>query len=972
VFNLAFSPVLGEAGAVGGVLVTALEAVAAEDSDPTGAALRRSEARYRALLESIDEGFCVFKVLFDEEDRPVDYLWLETNTAFERHTGLVGAVGRTAREMVPGLEQHWVEIYGRIARTGRRERFVEGSQAMGRWFEVEAFRIGQPEERAVALLFTDISARRRVEAALQESEARYRNLFASMDEGFCVIERIGGDAGQPLDFRYIEANPAFLRQTGLPDVIGRSIREIAPGEADEWIETYTGVARTGESARFTRVLQAQGRVLELHAFRVEDDEHRRVAVTFADVTARKRAEVALRQAAEADAYRVRLTDALRPLADPQHIQAEAARVLGEHLGACHVHHALLSEDGVFATVEAEYRGEGSGSLLGRHRVADYGPSMIAELRAGRTLVVNDAAQDPRLQAAERATVAARGAVAAVTVPLFKGARAVALFTAYHAHQHQWTDEEIALVEETAERTWSAVERAQADEKRRQAEEARRESAARLQFALEAAQIGDWDLDLTSGQAHTSLRHDRCFGYQEPVPEWGMEIFLRHVHPQDREAVQAKFRRAAESLHDWHFECRVIWPDSSVHWIAAHGGIYYVNGEPSRMLGIVFDITERKRVEETVRKANAQLVESDRRKDEFLAMLAHELRNPLAAIRNTLRLLDRTELGEARRFVEILQRQAGSLTGMVDDLLDVSRVTRGLISVERHRLDLVEVIRSALESQQGLLDELGHQVNVELPSQAVPISGDRLRLEQVAVNLINNAAKYTDPGGRIDVSLRIRAERAELRVRDSGIGMTADDLTRVFALFGQAERGLDRAQGGLGIGLTVVKSLVELHGGEVEARSEGPGRGSEFLVTLPLAYARAEPQAIAEADAPKAARSRRVLVVDDSRDIAETLAMLLEDSGHQVRTAHSGPEALAMVREVVPELILLDIGLPGMDGYEVARRLREDQATRAVRLVALTGYGQASDRERASQAGFDAHFVKPVDLDVLEAFVNAER
>jgi PAS domain S-box-containing protein len=506
--------------------------------------------------------------------------------------------------------------------------------------------------------------------------------------------------------------------------------------------------------------------------------------------------------------------------------------------------------------------------------------------------------------------------------------------------------------------------------RRQAEAELRESAARLQFTLESAEVGDWDLDLTTDTSRRSLRHDRCFGYTEPIPEWGFETFIRHVHPDDRARVEQAFRSAVSELKDWHFECRVIWPDHSVHWIAAHGSIYYVDGKPSRMLGIIFDITERKRVEEALKAANAQLIESDRRKDEFLAMLAHELRNPLGAVSNTVNLLARSEAAAGlRRYVDILQRQTRNLRGLVDDLLDVSRVTRGLITLKHERIELAGAIERALESVRELLDEKQHDVSVTLPRKPLVIVGDPVRLEQILVNLLTNAAKYTDHGGRISISLERAGDHATLRVRDTGIGMTPQIIERIFDLFGQAERGLDRSQGGLGIGLTIVKNLVELHGGRIEAHSEGEGKGAEFVVTLPLA---ADEIAAAPAPAPGnavAVAGKRVLVVDDSVDIAETLALLLEESGHTVVVAHDGPTALAKADEFQPELILLDIGLPGMNGYEVARQLRQNPRTRNTVLAALTGYGQAGDREQALAAGFDRHFVKPVDIDELQAFVD---
>ncbi|ATB27814.1 hypothetical protein MEBOL_001259 [Melittangium boletus DSM 14713] len=388
-----------------------------------------------------------------------------------------------------------------------------------------------------------------------------------------------------------------------------------------------------------------------------------------------------------------------------------------------------------------------------------------------------------------------------------------------------------------------------------------------------------------------------------------------------------------------------------------------------------DLTEQKRAE-------ASLQEASRRKDEFLAMLAHELRNPLAPVRSALKLLtSHITLDEkGQHALEVIERQTTNLARLVDDLLDVSRITRGRIELRKTIVALPALVDSALQSVQSLLDERRHEVSVTLPRKPLYTFGDAVRLEQIIVNLITNAAKYTDPEGLLRVSLERSGTEAEIRVKDSGIGISPEMLRRVFNLFEQAERGLDRSQGGLGIGLTVVKNLVELHGGTIEARSEGTGRGSEFIVRLPLAEAPATtsipapahvpaPAAAEPRESPPPAASRRILVVDDNVDAADTLAELLQTWEHTVWQAHDGLSALKAAEEHHPDVVLLDIGLPGMDGYEVARRLRTGPLGPTLTLVALTGYGQASDRSRAMEAGFDKHFVKPVDIDGLENFLR---
>jgi signal transduction histidine kinase len=364
-----------------------------------------------------------------------------------------------------------------------------------------------------------------------------------------------------------------------------------------------------------------------------------------------------------------------------------------------------------------------------------------------------------------------------------------------------------------------------------------------------------------------------------------------------------------------------------------------------------------------------LERADRQKNEFLSMLAHELRNPLAPIRTAVDVLrlkagGQPEIEWAR---EIINRQTTHLVRLVDDLLDVSRITGGKIRLDLELLNAASVVAAAVETSRPLIEESGHQMTVSLPNEAVWVRCDRVRLAQVLSNLLNNAAKYTQRGGSIGLSVERVGEEAVFRVSDNGIGISTEMLPKVFELFTQVERSLDRSQGGLGVGLTVVKSLVEMHGGRVEAASSGAGFGSEFIVCLPALEAPPEtevaPETPAEIRTPAA--PLRVLVVDDNADAADSLAFLLKHGEHEVRTAHDGRRAVELACEFRPQVVVLDLGLPELDGYEVARRLRQSEEVRGAMLVALSGYGQQEHRRRSSEAGFDHHFVKPVDFGALQ-------
>lgn len=377
-----------------------------------------------------------------------------------------------------------------------------------------------------------------------------------------------------------------------------------------------------------------------------------------------------------------------------------------------------------------------------------------------------------------------------------------------------------------------------------------------------------------------------------------------------------------------------------------------------VLSVAHDVTDRKRAERALQAAN-------RRKDEFLAMLAHELRNPLAPVRNAAEFLARTcpEDRQLKNAADIVRRQVNHMTRLIDDLLDVSRITEGRIELHRQTLDIGAIVADALESVEPLMRERRHTLLVGSGYGPLYVEGDPARLVQCLVNVLTNAGKYTDPGGEIRVEVRREGGCAELIVTDNGMGIAPELLPTLFELFVQGDRSIDRAQGGLGIGLSVVKRLIEMHGGEVSADSAGPGRGSSFRIRLPLVEAPAAPD---RAHAKQAAQPRRILVVDDNADSANSLTLNLRLDGHETEAVYGSIDALERVESLQPDIILLDIGLPEMDGYQVAARIRRTQLP--VTIIALTGYGQQEDIQRARAAGFDAHLIKPVDFDKLARLI----
>ena len=490
---------------------------------------------------------------------------------------------------------------------------------------------------------------------------------------------------------------------------------------------------------------------------------------------------------------------------------------------------------------------------------------------------------------------------------------------------------------------------------------------RLRLAIEASGLGHWDYEIASGRVSWSPHLEAMHGLAPGTFEGTFEAFLSEIHEEDRDEVTRAINRSIRGEREHRIGYRFRHRDGDLRRVEGRGKLCLdEGGRPVRLIGVCMDVTERDRAEEESRVAA-------RLKDEFLATLAHELRNPLAPVRTGLEILGHTkgDGSDAGPLLAMMGRQVEHLSRLVDDLIDVSRITRGTIELRKEVVGLASVIDRAVTSNRPLFQERGQDLIVGVLDGEQRIEVDPTRLEQVLSNLFSNAAKYTDPGDRVELDARREGGEVVIRVKDSGIGIAPEMLTRVFEIFVQAERRLDRSQGGLGIGLCLVKNLVEMHGGTIAAHSEGLGRGSEFVIRLPAVVGVSESPARSPGGKEDVAElpRRRVLVVDDNQDAADILARCLARvMGQEVEVAYDGPKAVAIAREFRPEVVLLDIGLPGMDGYEVAERLRGGPETGDALVIALTGWGQEEDRRRSKAAGIDFHLVKPVDLNAIGVLI----
>lgn len=673
-------------------------------------------------------------------------------------------------------------------------------------------------------------------------------------------------------------------------------------------------------------------------------------------------QAAIRRSEEKQAFLLKLSDAMRPLTEANEIYAVGCRLLRERLGVSRVHYCDI-EDGHYWVRGCAL--DGAPPFAPQGEIAAFGAELLAAYRRGETVACADTRRDPRFTEAERLTLASAQVVAFAKVTVFKRGEWIGAFGAHHCEPREWTESELELMRDVAERVASAAESARS-------EAALRDSEKRFRAVFESMDEGFILADVIFDEAdqateivylEINLAAKRMTGRMPAARR-------RRVCDAGREddwfdLLERVARSGVSERLERYYQERKCWFDVYVFKFDALVS--------DRRVAVVFqDVTERKKSEVALRNYADMLQEGDRRKDEFLATLAHELRNPLAPIRNAVYLLRRLEGGpdlveKSAALIDMVDRQVDHLVRLVDDLLEVSRISRGKIELHKTTINLADVVRHAVETSEPFIDKGRHRLTVELPEEALRFSADPVRLAQVFSNLLNNAAKYTPRGGLIRIVGRREDNEVVVSVIDNGVGVAPDMLPRVFDLFAQASDLKARAQGGLGIGLALVRNLVQLHGGSVTAASAGEGRGSEFTVRLPLARPLdAKPD---DRKAPAAAAPRRALVIDDNRDAADTLAMVLQALGAQTLVAYDGHDGVAVFADFHPDLVLLDLGMEGLDGYETARRLRSLPGGSRATLVALTGWGQAADRNRTQEAGFDAHLTKPASILSLDELLR---
>ncbi len=980
------------------------------------------------------------------------------------------------------------------------------------------------------------------EAVLPGGEHKYRALFQAIDECFALCELVRDAAGCAASWRYLEINPAFETESGLPrsDLEGKLRSEIGVDSDDQLVPLYERVVDRRETVSF-EYLSNNSRRYQVTAFSCGGQLFGILSKRVGQHH-RQRLDEAMRESGSRQAFLLALSDALRPLLEPTAIQDAAARLLAQHLGVARCYYSECDEEAGTVTIHRDFVRDGGRSMRGVYSMTEMPPTVVGLLRAGRAFATKDwlGEGDPGPHA--RARIVGLNMRAHLVVPLAKGGKLLGTLSVGDSRTREWTRYDLAIVEETAERTWAAVERAnvQAALKVREAQlafldeisqmmavaapegEIMNKVSERIGAHLHLTHCTFLDVDTARGEVTTSFgwqanqpprvmaRTYRMADYLTPefergarlgetavcantktdhrtdalayaslgilafvsVPfhregEWKFLLAVGDSHPREWTADEVQLlrqlserifprierARAEKALRDSeaHYHSLFEMMDEGFAvaeiirngngravdyqivelnrayekqcgrardnvigrpmrerasgmdpmWLREFAGVVDT-GQPTRFeqfvtglgrwfhvrafsrggdrLGILFDdITSRKEVAEAEKHAHEEEIrlreaanEANRAKDEFVALLGHELRNPLTPILATLELM---RMQGKKVFVNeraLIERQARHLARLVDDLLDVTRIARGKVKLVRQSVEIGSVISRAIETVSPVLEEKGHRLSTTIEPGLI-VEGDADRLVQVVGNLLANAAKYTHAQGSIEVrGLLAEDGGVVIQVSDNGGGIPGDLLPHVFDLFRQGPQASDRAQGGLGLGLAIARNIAELHGGRVAAASDGARKGSTFTVWLPRADGSrktVERPLRRRRAASERANHHRILVVDDNRDSTEVLALLLSRRGYEVEVAHDAVAGLKGALAFRPTVALLDIGLPEMDGYELARRLKAKRVLRDLRLIAVTGYGQPSDRERALDAGFSEHVTKPFEFERLAELIE---
>jgi PAS domain S-box-containing protein len=878
-------------------------------------ALRESEERYRRLFNSIDEGFCILEMIFDDNEKPVDYIFVEGNPVFEQLTGLKNAIGKTAREMVPDLEDFWFETYGRVALTGEAIRFENQSEPMNRWFDVHASRFGDETSRRVALVFNNITARKQAEHALQASETQKREILESISDGFFALDE---------EWKYSYVNPAaekiLFNESG--SLLGKTIWEVYPGLIGSEFEcVYRRVADERIPLAITSYYPDHERWYEVNAFPAAKG----LTVYFRDVTGIKQAEERLRESEHE----------LRSLAD--------------------------------SISQLAWMAEPDGFIFWyNRRWYEYTGTTAEEMTGWGWEKVQDPEFLPEVLKRWKNSIA-DGKPFEMEFPL-KGADGIYRWFLTRANPVRGSSGKIIR--------WFGTN-TDIDQMRNMSN-ALAKSERQLQQLADAMPQVVWIAEADGTVIYYNQRAAELSGIEQTTDRtWKWEPAL---HPDDLQTTIEAWETAVREEKPYSKEHRIKMKDGSFRWhLSRSFPAFDEMGDISKWYGTATDIHQIKEAEAEREHLLEEVKAANRAKDEFLAVLSHELRTPLNTIYGWTQMLQKGGFDRERisKAIEIIARNVRLQNTLIEDLLDVSRIISGKMRLEPENLSLVSIIQSAIDAALPAAEKKQITIEAKLDSEADEIFGDRHRLQQIISNLLTNSLKFTPSAGVITIELKRAADTALISVSDTGIGITPDLLPHIFDRFRQANASSKRKFGGLGLGLTIVKHLVELHSGTISAFSNGENKGAVFTIEFPL-----QPQRITYADLkhsidigendlkiPKLLAGAQILIVDDDPDSLDLLCFALKQQGADVICCDSGHKALEQFQSRKFDLLISDLGMAEIDGYDLVRQLREQEnyaGNKLIPAIALTGYVSTEDRKRVLLAGFQIHLAKPANLEELLA------